>query len=309
MGTELTIAIPTFNRYETLKACLDSISNQWDDTCRDRVEVIISDNASEDATENIVQYPAFQKIEAKYYRNKENLGPDRNFFNCWEKSNGKYVLLLSDDDLLLDGTLKGILEGIKDNPDILYLTCSRWKDRGIKYEGVEHFVKYNNDADFLNDLGLTIVVLSSLVLRKENIDISNLEKYVGTFFTQMYAVIDVMKKGDKKYTIRRNPSIGQRPDNQRGYNLYDTWLVEYQNVLLHFTELGLPESFCRRIFRQSFKEHIRHWLNKFARLSTRLDVSVGLKPILRTLRYPESYVYLYPYMIKLAIAKRNWSQK
>ena len=47
------------------------------------------------------------------YRNAENLGPDRNILNCLKASSGKYVHLMSDDDILLDGGIEKIIQLIQ----------------------------------------------------------------------------------------------------------------------------------------------------------------------------------------------------
>ena len=47
----LTIAIPTFNRSDFLRTNLAQLNNQTKSCSRDTVELLVSDNASEDATE------------------------------------------------------------------------------------------------------------------------------------------------------------------------------------------------------------------------------------------------------------------
>ncbi len=311
MSKLLTIAIPTFNRYETLKESLDSISNQWHLDLSDEIEVIVSDNASDDETPTIVEYTSFKNVNAKYIRNVTNVGPDRNWFNCWNLAEGKYVLLLSDDDVLFPGCISACVNLLKENPDILYLTVGNWSDRDKDIKLNESILEYHSDDEFIKKLGLTITVLSSLVLKKENINTEKLESYVGTFFTQVYAVIDIMKDGSKHYLIRETPSIGNRPGNQRLYNLYTQWLVYFQDAAMHFTELGLSKKFCKEIFRDSIRKHIRHWLVTFTRESTRLDTRITLQSIVRTISYSESWKYLYWKMVKLWVAqlKRKYNRK
>ena len=301
---KMTIAIPTYNRYSTLCETLDSIENQWRDEFEGEVEVLVSDNASDDQTASIVEYDAFVKTKAKYYRNETNIGADRNFINCWEKASGKYVLILSDDDVLFPGTIGACLDLFTNDPDIVFLKVGEWKERkNAGYQ--EKYKEYHSDSLFIDDLGLTIVVLSSLILKRELIDTRELNRYIGTFFSQVYATIEVMKKGNKHYIVRETPSIGNRPNNQRGYNLYDQWLVYYQEAIMHFTELGLSKSFCKKVFRKSIKEHIQWWLYTFADTPTKLDLSVKPHSIMATILYPESWRFLYPAMIKLARSKKR----
>ena len=94
----LTIAIPTYNRKNMLKRALDSIVNQLNP----RVEILVSDNASNDGTDDMMaeSYPMI-----RYIRNKTNMGSDKNFLQCYRKAKGKYVILLGSDDRLADGAI------------------------------------------------------------------------------------------------------------------------------------------------------------------------------------------------------------
>ena len=66
MRKTLTIAIPTFNRAKYTRRALQSIAEQYDD----RLEIIVSDNASPDNTEEVVrEMEKFMPI--KYIKNKE----------------------------------------------------------------------------------------------------------------------------------------------------------------------------------------------------------------------------------------------
>jgi glycosyltransferase involved in cell wall biosynthesis len=100
--TLLTIAIPTYNSLRTLKETLNSVANQnWTGVNNDLIEVLVSDNASSDGTENHMQslinnYP----IKFRYHRNEKNIGYDKNIDQIVKSSNGTYVKILCDDDAL-----------------------------------------------------------------------------------------------------------------------------------------------------------------------------------------------------------------
>lgn len=52
MQLMLSICIPTYNSRESLGRCIDSIVNQ--SAFSDKIEIIISDNASEDTTMELI---------------------------------------------------------------------------------------------------------------------------------------------------------------------------------------------------------------------------------------------------------------
>ena len=72
----LSICIPTYNRPENLKNCLDSIAKQ---VCTD-FEVCISDNASKVDIAKTIQ-PYKKKFKIRFKRNKKNLGFSMNVLN------------------------------------------------------------------------------------------------------------------------------------------------------------------------------------------------------------------------------------
>ncbi len=105
----VTIGIPTFNRSKYLKQALESALNQT----YLNIEVIVSDNASTDDTQEIMkQYLSNPKI--KYLRQKENIGIPANWNVCLNNANGKYFLLLSDDDILEREAVKILIEKFED---------------------------------------------------------------------------------------------------------------------------------------------------------------------------------------------------
>jgi hypothetical protein len=94
-GPLVSICIPTYNRAEMLRQSLQSALDQ---TFTD-FEVIISDNASQDATESVVR--GYSDPRIRYVRNAKNLGHRANMNQCLALSRGKYITILFDDDMMM----------------------------------------------------------------------------------------------------------------------------------------------------------------------------------------------------------------
>ena len=109
----LSICIPTYNRPENLKNCLDSIAKQ---VCTD-FEVCISDNASKANIGKIIQ-PFKKKFKIRFKRNKKNLGFAMNVLNVSLMARGKFIWFLGDDDLLTKNSLSFLTKLIKKNKKI-----------------------------------------------------------------------------------------------------------------------------------------------------------------------------------------------
>jgi len=118
MKKMLTIALPTYNRSKDLRVALDSVLPQLVQPFSNRVEVLISDNASTDDTSAIAR--EYEKRFAgivRYRVNAHNVGFSRNVDAAIRSSQGEYVLLLGDDDGLEPNALQTIFSVIDSHVD------------------------------------------------------------------------------------------------------------------------------------------------------------------------------------------------
>jgi len=105
MNIKLSICIPTYNRANFLGAAIDSVIKQ----ATEEVEIVISDNASTDHTEELVREYQTRFPRIRYHKAKENMGADRNFLKVAELATGEYCWLLGSDDALADGAISTVL--------------------------------------------------------------------------------------------------------------------------------------------------------------------------------------------------------
>ncbi|MEI0510712.1 glycosyltransferase family 2 protein [Brachyspira intermedia] len=95
----VSIIITTYNRAELLKRSINSAVEQT----YQNIEIIISDNASTDNTEDVVKYYMEHYKNIIYIKRKLNVGPSKNAYLTYkENTNGKYIYFLHDDDYLFD---------------------------------------------------------------------------------------------------------------------------------------------------------------------------------------------------------------
>ena len=95
----LTIAIPTFRRFELLVEAVESALGQAFDP---PLEVIVVDNdpASSGCEALLARLPQLRHANFRYYVNAENIGMFGNWNRCIELGRGIWHTLLNDDDLL-----------------------------------------------------------------------------------------------------------------------------------------------------------------------------------------------------------------
>lgn len=209
----LTIAIPTYNRAKYLKRALKSIAEQYDD----RLEIIVSDNASEDSTENIVH--KMKKImPIKYIKNHKNIGSDMNFLQCLRLAQGKYTVLLGDDDLFIEGKLAVILNFLEKNNDLslvflnhTYFTGNYDKDNpGILYNTNCHCKSGLSKKKFFDYVKAEIIYMSSVVFSTKRVKtVKNAEKYSWTFFMHSCIAFESTKNDNNNLGIIGIPCVAK----------------------------------------------------------------------------------------------------
>jgi glycosyltransferase involved in cell wall biosynthesis len=122
----VSIGIPTHNRAARLERAIVSALNQD----YRRLEVIIVDNASTDATESVCRNYLSTDRRIKYFRQASNVGPIRNFSEAFKQSSGELFMWLADDDWLDKTYVRECVETLLVRPE-----CSLVGGRARYYDG------------------------------------------------------------------------------------------------------------------------------------------------------------------------------
>jgi Glycosyltransferases involved in cell wall biogenesis len=112
---KVSIGLPVFNGEKYLREAIDSILAQ---TFTD-FELIISDNASTDRTEEICKEYEAKDPRVRYYRNELNLGAAPNYNRLVELSRGEYFKWACHDDLCAPEFLEKCVEILEQNSPII----------------------------------------------------------------------------------------------------------------------------------------------------------------------------------------------
>lgn len=118
----VSVIIPTFNRRDYFKLALDSALNQ---TYRN-IEVIVSDNSTNDETENLMQEYLANDDRIKYFRHENFTANDNwNFCRHYNNPDAEYVNWLMDDDLFYPRKIEVMVQIYRDNPDVSLVSSIR----------------------------------------------------------------------------------------------------------------------------------------------------------------------------------------
>ncbi len=111
----LSVGLPVYNGQNYLAESLDAILSQsYSD-----FELVISDNASTDTTEEMCQDYARRDARIRYIRQHKNLGAARNHDVVMQESRGEYFKWASHDDLYGTDLLARCVEALDEHPEIV----------------------------------------------------------------------------------------------------------------------------------------------------------------------------------------------
>ncbi len=111
----VSIGLPLYNAERYLGEALRSILSQ----SYRNFELIISDNASTDDTENICRQFASRDNRIAYYRNDSNLGGSPNFNRVYQLATGKYFKWAAHDDLISADYLAKCVAVLEADPGVV----------------------------------------------------------------------------------------------------------------------------------------------------------------------------------------------
>lgn len=110
----VSIGVPTYERAATLERAVASALAQT----HSRLEVIVSDDASQDGTEALCRGLAARDPRFHYIRHEQHIGPTANFNAVFAAWRGDYVLLLADDDWFDSDYVERCLAQLQGYPNI-----------------------------------------------------------------------------------------------------------------------------------------------------------------------------------------------
>lgn len=111
----VSIGLPVYNGENFVGQAIESMLAQ---TFED-FELIISDNASTDRTEDISRAFAARDVRIRYTRNAENIGLSRNHNQSFTLSSGEYFKWADHDDMCRPAYLTRCVEALDADPDVV----------------------------------------------------------------------------------------------------------------------------------------------------------------------------------------------
>lgn len=233
----LTIVIPTYDRAECLSLLLATLALDLRGL-KDKVEVIVGDNASPDHTPTVTEN--FLKVypSAQILRHSENLGPDENFCRCIDQVQTRFFWIIGDDDLPKTGVLRQIVNLLeREDTDILYLN-SQWMPHITGADDGEPITALTSKAlsrvDFTRQVNVWVTFISGMVVNLERLHELNprlsLRQFTGTSLVQLGWIIPLLMTGNR-FRIIPQRCILATSGNTGGYKLFTVFGTNFPAIL------------------------------------------------------------------------------
>ncbi len=248
----LSIVIPTYNRAKYLDKCLGTLLSQFEEAFKELIEVMVSDNCSDDNTYAVVSKYQQMGFPLKYNKNPMNIGMDGNIIQSYKLANGKYVQILGDDDIWLPGKLSKILELLKAKADygLIYMASCGYQQDFLKEntEQGKSKIYYIKDKDyFLEKVSYEITFLSGLIFNKALLpEYLNIENYKQTNIPHVGWFITSLLLAQESVVIDEH-MITSKQDNSGGYNLFEVFAKNFNKILKTFVPGQLSQRTLNKI--------------------------------------------------------------
>lgn len=233
----LTIAIPTYNRAIWLKLCLAQLLPQVAST-GSSVEVTVYDNASPDNSTEIVKSYIDQGFSLSYIRNNENTGSDRNIAQCFNLAKGRYVLILGDDDVFLDGALHKIMTLLRSGEyGAVFVSAYGYDLDFLKEQPSQLFfsdkIVYRDANKFIEKCFIRATFISSLIINKSSCRDLDANKFVGTSLVQTYLFYEAVLSRPLSLYINEYLLAAKRVE-RKDYDVIGIFCGQFNRVLESF---------------------------------------------------------------------------
>jgi hypothetical protein len=219
----LSLVVPTYNRADCLEVLLETLERELEGL-RERVAIIIGDNASSDRTPDVIAAFVTFRPDTVVLRHAQNLGPEENFCRCIERVDSPYFWLLGDDDLPRAGSIRHLVELLeREEPDLVYLE-SEWRTKLVDNDQTHPVVDLRAFAvdrrAFARRIHVWSTFISGMIVRRGTVagGAAPLRRFTQTSLIQLGWIFDVLERGSRFIHVT-TPCVLATMGNTGGYKV------------------------------------------------------------------------------------------
>lgn len=242
MKNKLSICIPTYNRFEVLSETLENINEVSKHNFV--FEVVIVDNNENDKAKNIIRPFLSKNRKFKYFKNKRNLGGEKNFKECVKKASAEYIWIVADDDIVSSNAINSVHFAVEKNFNLIIINWAVYS-KNLKHklfdEILDTKITFSSDKNFiLKKFGTSLSFISSIIFQKKLFNEKNLtlyDKFAPYGLSFLTFVFSLISNEQNKIYFEKTSLIMQRGFNSPRLNSTEY----YYNVFADGTNLFFKE--------------------------------------------------------------------
>lgn len=249
----LSICIPIYNRLSFLERMLERFMEDKD-LFGNEIELIISDNCSEEDLPSCVKKYQNKGLIIQFHRQITNVGSDGNFKTLFGMAKGKYYWLLGSDDIPVSGFVRILIDKLRGTDYGLFHIRSY-----NNLNGQESLKVYdNNHNQYLEVINYWITFQSASIFRTETIRKVPLDKYDKSWLIQVPVFLNSCFSYPQN-AIYEYMCFEKDDDtkNNGGYNFFKVFVENLFNIFKVFIDKGLlTQDTFERIKEIEYKEFL-----------------------------------------------------
>lgn len=247
----VSICIPTFNKPHYLRDAIDSVIKQ----SYKNIEIIVYDDCSTVEIKNIIS--SFADSRIKYYRSEVNFRPPVSWNKCIENANGRLIILLPHDDILLEGYIERVVGEYNNDCNVGFIQVNflNFYDNSIAMRGrllsgdvsLIGVQALKWQLDNMRCCPATICINASRIRISKFWDEEYWDDwvaYIDLGYKYGFRYIDVPYAGIRDHSDNLSKSIGKKRYGQ--LYLYDQ-IINLQNKIKNNDRLLLENYFNRKL--------------------------------------------------------------
>jgi abequosyltransferase len=238
----LTIAIPTFNRFNELSRLIDAIARErsnitnFDEYC----DILVIDNASAWYQCDKSLWCKSEWDFVKFTSHSENIGGDANVRACFKAAKSTYIWIIGDDDLPIYGFINYLISILnKKSTDLIYLT-NTWHDStciNLQYQNQNQSnwsIKNISSTELALIAGVGITFISSIVTNKTLLMKNSIDPdiYADSYLPQLGWVLPFFHKSNAIYIVN-DVAVLATSGGSGGYSVLKIFTNNYLNIISH----------------------------------------------------------------------------
>lgn len=200
---ELVISIPTYDRPDFLRKTLESLAMQIA-SLDGMIGIFVADDHPSGKNLEVVEavkqhHPS---VAIDYTCNTKNLGIDENIKNCIVSPQSRFVWLLGEDDIILDGAIDKVMRIIRTHAPVFIFANYIYSDdqhRRYAHNAVIEERSGNAVVSFDNFIASNVHVLGFIggcIINRSEWMATPYEKFKGSFYTHVGGILESCRGRD-----------------------------------------------------------------------------------------------------------------